>query len=159
MSSSLKPRLCPCLTLILLLASGLAWAHRMNHEVSTAQAQVLTVSHAFGQQPIFEPYQVFAPETDVPFQTGRTDMQGRVSFLPDRPGRWRVVVTTEDGHGVEVRIAVDEALQIAEVEGPGAGGLAMTLAGVGYLLGLGGLLVLWRQRKSQSASGPSTGST
>ena len=139
------------IVLALLLTSSAAWAHRMHHEVSTGQAQVLTVSYTFGQQPIFEPYQVFAPDTDVPFQTGRTDMQGRVSFLPDRPGRWRVVVTTEDGHGVEVRIRVDEDLEITEIEGPGAGGLAMTLAGVGYLLGLGGLLVLWRQRSRKDA--------
>ena len=136
------------LALVLVLFTSLAWGHRMHHEVSTAEAQVLSVSYAFGQQPIFEPYQIFAPDTDVPFQTGRTDMQGRVSFLPDRSGRWRVVVTTEDGHGVEVRVRVDEALEISEVEGPGAGGLAMTLAGVGYLLGLGGLFVLWRQRQA-----------
>jgi len=146
------------LALALLLVTSLAWGHRMHHEVSTAEAQVLTVSHAFGQQPVFEPYQIFAPDTDVPFQTGRTDMQGRVSFLPDRPGRWRVIITTEDGHGVEVRVRVDEALEITEVEGPGAGGLAMTLAGVGYLLGLGGLLVLWRQRASSSSGKHSSGS-
>lgn len=145
------------LALGLLLFTSLAWGHRMHHEVSSAQAQVLTVSHAFGQQPIFEPYQVFAPDSDMPFQTGRTDLQGRVSFLPDRPGRWRVVVSTEDGHGVEVRVRVDEALAITQVENPGAGGLAMTLAGVGYLLGLGGLLVLWRQRKSASKNNKAVG--
>ncbi len=145
------------LALGLLLFTSLAWGHRMHHEVSSAQAQVLTVSHAFGQQPIFEPYQVFAPDSDMPFQTGRTDLQGRVSFLPDRPGRWRVVVSTEDGHGVEVRVRVDEALAITQVENPGAGGLAMTLAGVGYLLGLGGLLVLWRQRKSPSKNNKAVG--
>lgn len=133
--------------LSLILSSSLAWAHRMNHEVSTAEAQVLSVSYAFGQAPIFEPYQVFAPDTDVPFQTGRTDAKGRISYLPDRPGRWRVVVTTEDGHGVEVRVRVDEALSITEVEAPARGGLVNTLAGIGYLLGLAGLLILWRQRR------------
>ena len=145
------------LALALLLLTSLAWGHRMDHAVSTAEAQVLTVSFPFGDQPVFEPYQVFAPDTDIPFQAGRTDMQGRVSFLPDRPGRWRVVVSTEDGHGVEVRIRVDEALAVTEIEGPGAGGLAMTLAGVGYLLGLGGLLVLWRQRKSASKNNKAVG--
>ena len=139
------------LALVLVLFTSLSWAHRMNHEVSTAEAQVLTVSYGFGQAPVFEPYQIFTPDSEMPFQTGRTDSRGRISFLPDRPGRWRVVVTTDDGHGVEVRIRVDEALQISEVQGPGASGLAMTLAGVGYLLGLGGLLVLWRQRKRQDA--------
>ena len=135
----------------LLVLNAPVAAHRMDHAVSQAEAQVLTLSHAFGDQPAFEPYQIFAPDSTVAFQNGRTDALGRISFLPDRPGRWRVVVTTEDGHGLEVRIGVDEALQVAEVEGPAQAGIVNILAGVGYLLGLVGLFALWRQRKQTHA--------
>ena len=141
-------------TLILLglvTFSAPAAAHRMDHAISTAEAQVLTLSHPFGDQPLFEPYQIFAPDSTVAFQNGRTDALGRVSFLPDRPGRWRVVVTTEDGHGLEVRVRVDEALEVAEVEGPAQAGVMDVVAGVGYLLGLAGLFMLWRQRKQPHA--------
>jgi nickel transport protein len=135
----------------LIALSTSAAAHRMDHAISTAEAQVLTLSHAFGDQPVFEPYQIFAPDSTVAFQNGRTDALGRISFLPDRPGRWRVVVTTEDGHGLEVRVRVDEALEVTEVDGPAQAGIMNIVAGVGYLLGLAGLLALWRQRKKDHA--------
>ncbi len=144
----------PCRLLVAVMligVSSLALGHRMDHEIATAEAQVLSLSHPFGQQPVFEPYQIFAPDAEVAFQNGRTDALGRISFLPDRPGRWRVVVTTEDGHGLEVRVRVDEALGVTEVEGPARNSLVNILAGVGYLLGLAGLLVLWRKRKKAHA--------
>jgi nickel transport protein len=137
--------------LVLVAASSVAFGHSMDHEIATAEAQVLSLSHPFGQQPVFVPYQIFAPDSEVAFQNGRTDALGRISFLPDRPGRWRVVVTTEDGHGLEVRVRVDEALAVAEIEGPARGSLVNILAGVGYLLGLAGLLILWRKRKKDDA--------
>jgi hypothetical protein len=62
-----------------------------------------------------------------------------------------VVVTTEDGHGLEVRVRVDEALEVTEVDGPAQAGIMNIVAGVGYLLGLAGLLALWRQRKKDHA--------
>ncbi len=137
--------------LVLVAASSVAFGHSMDHETSTAEAQVLSLSHPFGQQPVFVPYQIFAPDSKVAFQNGRTDALGRISFLPDRPGRWRVVVTTEDGHGLEVRVQVDEALAVTEVEGPARGSLINILAGVGYLLGAAGVFILWRQRKKDRA--------
>jgi nickel transport protein len=137
--------------LVLVTASSMASGHSMDHAVSSAEAQVLSLSHPFGQQPVFVPYQIFAPDSEVAFQNGRTDALGRISFLPDRPGRWRVVVTTEDGHGLEVRVRIDEALAVTEVEGPAHSGLVNILAGVGYLLGLAGLLILWRQRQKNHA--------
>ncbi|NDY95695.1 hypothetical protein [Wenzhouxiangella limi] len=144
----------PCRLLVAVMLIGissLALGHRMDHEIATAEAQVLSLSHPFGQQPVFVPYQIFAPDSEVAFQNGRTDALGRISFLPDRPGRWRVVVTTEDGHGLEVRVRVDEALAVTEVEGPPRNRLVNILAGVGYLLGLAGLLILWRKRKKAHA--------
>ncbi len=149
--SFLDLALCFLILLGLMGFSSSASAHRMDHDISTAEAQVLTLSHPFGDQPVFEPYQIFAPDSTVAFQNGRTDALGRVSFLPDQPGRWRVVITTEDGHGLEVRVRVNEALEVAEVEGPAQAGIVNILAGVGYLLGLAGLFMFWRQRKPSHA--------
>jgi nickel transport protein len=131
---------------VLLLVVRPASAHRMDHAVAPIEAQVVTLSYPFGAPPMFEPYRVYAPESDVAFQTGRTDRLGRVSFVPDRPGEWRVVIATEDGHGTTVVVPVDdETDEVAKPATP-RGGFAMTVAGVGYLLGAAGALMLWRQR-------------
>ena len=75
----------------------------MDHGVAILDATVVTSSHPFGAPPIFQPYRVHAPGSDVAFQTGRSDELGRVSFVPDRAGEWRIVVSTEDGHGAAPR--------------------------------------------------------
>jgi len=59
---------------------------------------------------------VFSPaDAKIPWQKGRTDRGGWVAFVPDSPGQWRVRVTDETGHGLDLRV---------EVATPGADGSA-----------------------------------
>jgi nickel transport protein len=134
--------------LAVMLATGAAHAHRMDYAATTGEAAVVSVSYPFGQIPMFEPYRVYAPDSEVAFQTGRTDSLGRVSFLPDRSGEWRVVVTTEDGHGIEAAVRIDEAADLVGSDARHSGGPLMVLAGVGYLLGIAGALLLLRRWRS-----------
>lgn len=139
----------PLIGLILALAViGSAQAHRMDHTISQDEAMVVSLAFALGHTPSHETYRVYAPGQEVAFQNGRTDALGRLSFLPDRPGAWRVVISTDDGHGVEMTIDVDSTMAITEVTAPGHTHWTGVLAGIGYLFGLAGLLVLWRNRKS-----------
>jgi len=74
-------------------------------------------------KPLFEPYQIYGPDSDIPFQTGRINAIGEVSFRPDRPGNWRVQVNTSDGHDIQVQVQTDGILDIesahAQTEGQG----------------------------------------
>lgn len=138
---------CAGLLMITTLYGGEAQAHEIHYQTGTGQAVTVELSFAYGSNPIFEPFRVFRPGEEVAFQTGRTDALGRLSFLPDGPGDWRVQITTEDGHGMDVMITVDEATAISAVQGPGAGRFALILAGIGYLLGIAGAWVLFRRRR------------
>jgi nickel transport protein len=140
------------LVALLLVGGRPAFAHRMGHAVSTGEALVVTLSYPFGAPPMFEPYRIYAPDADVAFQTGRTDRLGRVSFLPDRPGDWRIVIATEDGHGAEMSVVVDDGGGVIEPPSAGPGGMARTIAGVGYLFGVAGAVVLWRNRRRSARS-------
>ncbi len=137
---------CTGLLMITVLSGGEAQAHEIHYQAGAGEAVTLELSFAYGSNPIYEPFRVYRPAEDVAFQTGRTDALGRLSFLPDRPGDWRVQVTAEDGHGIDVTVSVDEAAAISAVEGPGAGRFALMLAGIGYLLGIAGAWVLFRRR-------------
>jgi hypothetical protein len=81
----------------------------------------------------------------VAAQVGRTDRNGRIVFVPDRPGTWRVRAFSEDGHGVDETVAVDA------VAGPRRGSPAdrtsRIIAGLGIILGLfGGIALFYRRR-------------
>jgi len=132
---------------------GNAQAHRMHHEVGHDQTVVVSLSYPYGHPPAYETYRVYAPGEELVFKNGRTDAQGRLTFAPNRPGPWRVVVSTDDGHGVDLEIEVSEEMVVTEVSGPGHSHFGMILAGVGYLFGLAGALVLWRQRSRRNRPG------
>jgi len=137
----------------LLLPAG-ASAHAMLHEVVDGEVVTLRLSYGGGEHPLFEPYEVFAPGLETPFQSGRVNALGEVSFRPDRPGAWRVRVATEDGHGAVIGLEVDEAGAVAAL--PPQHGHAheywpRVVAALGYLLGVFGLLALWRARRARRA--------
>lgn len=147
----------PCLGRALLLVLAGAWAgqasaHAMLHEVAEGEAVIVRLEFPGADQPVFEPYEVFAPGSETPFQTGRVNALGEISFRPDRPGTWRLRVFTEDGHGADISLEVDAVGGVtasAGSHGHAHGYWARVLAALGYLLGAFGLLVLWRQRRTR----------
>ena len=142
----------------LLLSVGVAapaHGHGVDYRVERAEAVVVRFSSHHEPAIVDAGFRVFAPDGRSLFAEGRTDSLGRAVFVPDAPGRWRLVMATADGHGAEVEVVLDEtglaaaeeqAIRIGSAE-RSTGRLSATAAGVGYLLGLGGLLALWRRRE------------
>jgi len=141
------------LALILLVISASALAHGLEYRIERGEAvAVYFVSDHDG--PIVNAgFRVFAPDGRAIFVRGRTDELGRAIFMPDRSGVWKLVLATEDGHGAEVEISfdatasvkrrVDDSVSMGRVPG-----LNSLLSAIGYLLGVAGLLLLWRRRAS-----------
>jgi nickel transport protein len=147
----------PLLAVLLLLAwPATGHGHAMLHELVEGDTVLLRFSFPGGEQPWFEPYEVFAPGADTPFQSGRVNARGEVSFRPDMAGEWHVRVVTEDGHGTVVRLDIDAAgVVVAERNGHAHAHeyWFRVFAALGYLLGAFGLLVLWRARRARAGPG------
>lgn len=84
-------------------------AHEIVQSVSRDDAVVITLSEPDGSPFSYENYEVYREGDEVPYQTGRTDALGRIVFLPDRQGTWRVRAFSEDGHGIDTRIQAGPA--------------------------------------------------
>jgi nickel transport protein len=141
----------PLFLLLFFLAASPASAHEMRFQVTEGEALTVRFNFPDDDRPYFEAYEIFPPGADSPFQTGRVNAAGEVSFRPDRQGEWRLRVATEDGHGTVVRV-------LAGAEGSvdwqplGASRAERILAALGYLLGVFGLLALWRTRRPRPES-------
>lgn len=130
-----------------LLPGGL-FAHDVKWDVSRQQSGiVLAIHYGDGTLFAFEQYEVFAPGTDIAFQVGRTDALGRVVFVPDREGAWKVKFVSDDGHGGEALVPVDkegtatvQRLSLFQQFGP-------AISGAGLILGLTGLYMLLKARR------------
>lgn len=135
------------LGLLALSAAAPAWAHEVLHGVERAAAVVVSLTYADGTPFAYESYEIFLEGASVPCQVGRTDEKGRVAFLPDRDGRWRIKAVSDDGHGVEFSF---EATAGGGVRGAG-GSLferyGRLLIGVAFIFGLFGLLQLFHRRR------------
>ncbi|MFU8877303.1 MAG: hypothetical protein ACNA7E_04115 [Wenzhouxiangellaceae bacterium] len=146
MNPAIFPALLRSVIASLVLVANAAHGHAISYQAGSAEAISVEFSFPHGAGPVDQPYTIHRAGEENAFQTGRTDALGRMSFLPDRPGDWQVRLTTTDGHGVELTVAVDEAGAIAAVHGPGHGRFTLVLAGIGYLFGLAGAWILLRRR-------------
>jgi nickel transport protein len=93
------------LVLALLCAAAPARAHEVLHAVERGKAVAVKAYFADGEVLAYTEYQVFSPaDAKIPYQKGRTDRAGYLAFVPDPPGKWRVVITDATGHGLDVEV-------------------------------------------------------
>jgi len=143
--------------LVLLLGAVLqtsdALAHGVEHRIDRGEAVMVTFTSQHGGPMTGAGFRVFSPDGRTIFASGETDALGRAVFVPDQAGDWRVLMATEDGHGAEVDVPVEQGELLAGADServssmPAAGRIPATAAGIGYLFGLAGLLALWRLRR------------
>jgi nickel transport protein len=135
------------LLLLICFCPFLAQAHGLQYAASQGEAVVLRLFHADGSGLSFAAYEIRRADEDRPYQLGRTDGQGRIAFLPDQAGGWRLKVASEDGHGLDIRFTTDATARLSGLDRPFHERHARILAGVGLILGLFGFLMLFLRRK------------
>ena len=110
-------------------------------------AVVITLHFTDGSPFGYEEYEIFFGREDIPYQVGRSDASGRICFLPDHEGSWRIRTFSADGHGA------DFSFQAAPDQAPSARPAGWIdrypriFAGMGFILGLFGVLSLFLRRK------------
>ena len=138
------------LLLVLLLLATPCSAHEVHHVVETAGAVAVRLAYADNKPFAFEAYELYPAGQDIPAQVGRTDVQGRIVFIPGENRAWRLKAFSADGHGVDLRFdspAVAGPVAAAS-QAPNRPGLI--LFGLSLLLGGFGLLQLLIQKRHSS---------
>ncbi|MBN2172382.1 MAG: ABC transporter permease [Candidatus Krumholzibacteriota bacterium] len=135
--------------LLAAILSAPACAHDLDHAVSRGEAVVITLQYAGGEPFSYESYEVLPAGEDIPYQTGRTDAAGRIVFVPDHEGAWRVRAFSEDGHGVDLVIEAGGGAAPAPAGAwQGLGPWSGLAAGLGTLFGLFGVINLFARRRT-----------
>lgn len=127
-----------------------AWpvlAHDLQYTVVGGQAVVIKLFYVDNTPFTFEGYEIYRDGEKLPYQVGRTDIQGRIAFLPDRAATWRVKAISEDGHGLDFKLDTDAAAKLTGSEKPAFERYSRIVIGVAVILGLFGFLALFLKRK------------
>jgi nickel transport protein len=140
------------ITLLSLLAVSGASAHSVEYQVENRG-----ISARFFFLPNdpagYSQCEIFGPGDSVPYQKGRTDKNGVVSFLPDRPGKWTIKMIAESehgGHAASVDIHVKEGLLMESFSKPLVAAYVKLSVGAGVFLSVFGIWALWAARRGQS---------
>lgn len=136
----------------LLALATAARAHEVSHEIVRGRAIAVRAAYAGGEPLAYVEYQVFSPrDATIPWQKGRTDRAGWVSFVPSEPGSWRVRVFDATGHGFDVTVPAEAAFSSAVPAGGAGGTLGYVLRPVAGVAALGlvfaALIALHRWRR------------
>lgn len=124
-----------------------AWAHDLQYTVTGGQAVVVKLFFADNTAFSFETYEIYPEGEKLPVQVGRTDARGHIAFLPDKAGKWRIKVISEDGHGLDFTLATDAAAALADSDKPFYERYGRIVVGVALILGLFGFINLYLKRK------------
>ena len=137
------------LCLALLVLAGTPHAHDLHSSVGTGEAVVVKLYYIDDQPFSFEAYEIYREGESLPYQVGRSDALGRVVFLPDRAGEWRVKAVSEDGHGVDVVLYADAQARVELRDTPVFERYGRILVGVALILGIFGFLNLYLRKKKR----------
>jgi nickel transport protein len=137
------------------LAAPAARAHEVLHTVERNRAIAVKAYFADGEALAHARYEIFSPsDPRIPHQEGWTDRSGWLAFVPDAPGRWRVRVVDDAGHGLDVEVDASEVPATASVPaGAPASGAAFALrplAGLGAIGAVFAILLAVYRRKRRT---------
>lgn len=132
--------------LILLFINFFVYAHDIQHTIRSQNAITIYLYFPHSSKFSYESFEIYRPNEKIPFQVGRTDALGRIIFIPDKKGRWFVKAFSEDGHGVNLYVDVNENFSDYKEEIPIYQRYLKVFIGIGIILGIFGMLSIFRRR-------------
>ncbi len=144
-----------CFLGCILAGSDTVWSHGMRGRTALETGILFEAEYDDGEPMSDAAVEVFIQDEELPFQTGRTDKNGRFLFLPDQPGEWKVVVKDEMGHRLAVKTIIDESMNLNKTGGQtdwtADGGFLpryeKAFMGLSLIFGVSGLFFWWRGRR------------
>lgn len=127
-------------------------SHSIHYEIQQ-KGMAMRVFYAKDDPAGYSQYELFGPGDPEPHQTGRTDKNGFLGFVPDRPGIWKIKVwgeSTHGFHGVTMEVGVDQALQLESFSKPLVATSTKLIVGISIIFGVFGIYALIRSRERRA---------
>jgi nickel transport protein len=94
---------------LVILTAATCWSHGVDGYIEEISGCCVTARYDDGEPMSYAKVEISAPDSEIGFQSGRTDRNGRFMFLPEVQGKWNVVVTDGMGHRLALPLEFDPA--------------------------------------------------
>ncbi|SNB44812.1 hypothetical protein [Geobacter sp. DSM 9736] len=148
----MRPLRLPITLALLLLSATPALPHSINYHVEQ-KGMAVRAYYSEKDAAVYSQYELYGPGDKEPHQTGRTDKNGYVGFVPDRPGIWKLQVwgeSTHGFHGVTTEIKVDKALGLEGFSKPMVAAYTKYVTGISLIIGIFGIYGFVASRKKET---------
>jgi nickel transport protein len=138
--------------------ASLAQAHSINYQVEQ-KGMAVRAYYSEKDAASYSQYELYGPGDKNPHQTGRTDKNGYIGFVPDRPGTWKLQVwgeSTHGFHGVTTEIKVDKALGLEGFKKPMVAAYTKYVTGISLIVGIFGIYGFWTSRRKEPTAATNT---
>jgi nickel transport protein len=141
-----------------MLTVCVGWCHGVEGYVEQIEAHCVTAMYDDGEPMSYAAVEIKAPDSDIAFQTGRTDRNGCFTVKTDLPGDWQAVVSDGMGHrlALDFSVAADQGNtpEIEKTVSPSVPNQMSRplkiVAGLSLIIGLCGFFYGWRARRTES---------
>ncbi len=145
--------------LVLLLPIGLflgaidSHGHSINYQV-LEKGIAVRAFYSEKDPSSYSSYEIWGPgdREDLPHQTGRTDKNGFLAFVPDRAGTWKIRLWGESSHGFHgftTEVKVDKELNLESFSKPLLATHTKLITGLSLIFGIFGIYALLKSRRKQ----------
>ena len=142
-------------TMCLLATVENVWSHGVRGRISSGSGILVEAEYDDGEPMSYSSIEIFDSEKKLPFQSGRTDRNGRFLFYPDTMGDWKVVVNDGMGHRLALKATIDKTLNLKKTDERQAKSMnksslpkyAGALMGISIIFGISGIFFWWRGRR------------
>lgn len=130
------------------------WSHGVQDVVDRCPGYMVTAAYGDGEPMDYAAVEIKAPDSEIAFQSGRTDRNGCFMFQPDRQGQWQVEVKDGMGHrlALDLQVTGDTAPKETGRQKPGTSTdmsrTAKVICGLSIIFGLFGIFFGWKARHS-----------
>ena len=152
--------LCVCLAICILGIAFNVWSHGVRGKIITKTGILVEAEYYDGEPMSYAEVEVLNLEEKLPFQTGRTDRNGRFLFFPDKPAAWKIAVNDGMGHRLVLKTSIDKSIahnkmDVQTDKSADVSSLSRyekALMGISIIFGISGFFFWWRGRKGRVAS-------
>jgi nickel transport protein len=128
------------------------WGHGTEGLVEKGEGLLVSAGYDDGEPMSYAEFKILGPDSDIPFQKGRTDRNGRLMFRPDKKGLWQIIVSDGMGHRLALKREIFNVKGDIQAATPDKKGTPKTdrfqgiIMGVSIILGLFGIVYGWKAR-------------